>query len=197
MTIPIFPSLPGLAFPLDRAPQWSTVLQKSSSGKKSGLMLYSFPEYQWTLDVEVLRQFASYIEFTELMGFINTVAGQGNVFYFTDPDDCSVTNQPNGTGDGATTAFQLVRSLGGFAEPIQSINGTPTLYLNGTATGAFSLGATGIVTFSSAPGAGVALSWTGNYYWLCRLDSDNGVKFSKFANGRWAVKQISFTSEKQ
>jgi uncharacterized protein (TIGR02217 family) len=197
MTIPVFPALPGLAFPVDRKPASATVLQKTSSGKKSALQLYTFPEYQYTLDIEVLRQFASFTEWATFVGFVNSLQGQGNVFYFDDPDDDSVADQATGTGDGTTTAFQLVRTIGGFAEPIQSINGTPTIMLDGTPTAAFTLGNTGIVTFASAPGAGVAITWTGNYYWLCRLDADDAVKFSKFASGRWSVKQISFTTEKQ
>ena len=197
MTIPVFPSLPGLAFPVDRTPNSATVLQKSSSGKKSALQLYSFPEYQYTLDIELLRQFSSHTEFDTFLGFINSLGGQGNVFYFTDPDDSSVTDQPNGTGDGSTKAFQLVRNKGGFAEPVQSVNGTPIIKLDGTPTVDFTLGATGIVTFGSAPGDGIVITWTGNYYWLCRLDSDNGVKISKFMNGMWEAKQIDFTTEKQ
>jgi uncharacterized protein (TIGR02217 family) len=197
MAIPVFPALPGLAFPVGRKPSSATVLHKTSSGKKSALQLYTFPEYQYTLDIEVLRQFSSLTEFATFLGFINGLRGQGGVFYFTDPDDSQVTLQANGSGDGVTTQFQLVRALGGFSEPVQSVNGTPTIYLNGVATAAFTLGATGIVTFATPPASGAAIAWSGNYYWLCRLDADDGIKLSKFANGRWEAKQISFTTEKQ
>lgn len=42
----------------------------------------------------------------------------GGLFQFVDPNDNAVVAQPVATGDGGTTVFQLVRTFGGFTEPV-------------------------------------------------------------------------------
>ncbi len=195
MTIPVFPTLPGKGWPVGRSNVWSTIVQKSQSGKKSAIQLYTWPEYQYSLSFRPLRTAAATPEYQTLLGFVNSLAGQGSVFYFTDPDDSVATAQGFGTGDGATTAFQLGRTLGGYWEPIQSPNTITAIDVAGTPTAAYTLGAKGVVTFTSAPTAGAALTWTGTYYWLCRLDADNS-DFSKIVQGRYELKKLSFTTEK-
>ncbi|HEX9391473.1 MAG TPA: fibronectin type III domain-containing protein [Usitatibacteraceae bacterium] len=41
-----------------------------------------------------------------------------------------VAAEPFGTGDGATAAFQLKRTIAGYIEPILSVSGTPLIYKN-------------------------------------------------------------------
>ena len=52
------------------------------------------------------------------MGFFLQLQGQFGTFLYTDPDDNAVTGQAFATGDGATTSFTMMRSLGGFLEPV-------------------------------------------------------------------------------
>ena len=75
------------------------------------------------------------------------------------------TDQIIGTGDGATTAFQLVKRYTSGAQSwtrsiAKPVAGTVTIALNGTPQpSGWSVGATtGLVTFSAAPGAGIAIT---------------------------------------
>jgi uncharacterized protein (TIGR02217 family) len=107
-----------------------------------------------------------------------------------------------GTGDGVTTVFQLVRSFGGFVEPVFALSGTPTIKVAGTGVGSFSVDNYGNVTFASAPANGAALTWTGQFLYYCRFDSDELEIEQMMAasaaggGGLHTVKKITFTTEK-
>lgn len=197
MSVPDFPSLPNsIGWPLTRAPIWSNMRQTSVSGKTTRIQLYTFPRYRWTATFPVLLAAAGLEQFQTLMGFINSVASGALPFYYTDAYDNAVTAQSFGTGDGTTTAFQLVRTFGGYVEPVQSVTGTPTIAINGTPTASFTLGDTGIVTFGSAPANGTALTWTGSYKWLCTLDADSSEFSETMSTYFELTDKLSFTSEK-
>ena len=126
-----FPSLPGLDIALSRdIGNFSTVTQESVTGKKTFFPTITQPRYTYTLDVNALWAGAidtgmGAASLQALVGFYNQCYGSALSFQFTDPDDGAVSAQPFGTGDGATTAFQLVRGLGGFVESVYAPTGTP------------------------------------------------------------------------
>ncbi len=202
MAYPVFPTLPGLAYSVKRTPTWRTRIQELVSGKEVRVPDFVFPRYLYELTFDFLRessfQGASYSEQDTLLGFFNTASGAAGTIAFSDPDDNSVTGQNFGTGDGSTTAFQLVRSYGGFSEPVQTLNGNPSVYVNGTLQTLgtnYTLGSTGIVTFASAPSSGAALTWTGSYYWAARFNDDK-LDFEKFMNALWELKSLKLYSVK-
>jgi len=51
----------------------------------------------------------------------------------------------------------------------------------------YTLGSTGIVTFTSAPPLNSLLLWSGNFYYRCAFDED-GIEFAKFMNQWWTAK---------
>ena len=61
--------------------------------------------------------------------------GQYDSFLFASPADNAVTAENFGMGNGSTVAFQLTRAYGvggfTFAEPVQNLNGVPSIYVNG------------------------------------------------------------------
>jgi uncharacterized protein (TIGR02217 family) len=195
MTLPTFPTLIGLTFPYKVTPMWSTIHQLSVSGKDSAVQLWTYPRRKYELSYDMLRSDVVNVELQTLIGFFNKVGGSAKAFHFTDPDDSSVTAQPLGVGDGVTTAFQLVRSFGGFTEPVFGPSGTPTVYVNGTPTTLLTISATGLVTFTTAPAAAAVLTWTGTYDWLCRFDDDSN-DFEKFMSQLWQLGKITFTTIK-
>ncbi len=197
MSNSVFPSLPGLGWSVIKSPQFKTIAQKSVSGKEVRQALMSYPLWEFTLTFSVLRGANGYTEMQTLAGFFLEMLGMFDTWLFDDPSDDSVTAQSFGTGDGTTTAFQLTRGMGGFAEPIQNINGTPSIYINGVlqASG-YTIGSTGIVTFSPAPAAAAALTWTGNFYFRCRFTLDL-AEFDQFAKNLWQLKKLTFVSVKQ
>src|SRR5271168_1532617 len=149
MTIPVFPSLIGLSWPVKRVPLFYTIRQPSQSGKETTIRQWLYPKYQYELTFDYL----SAADWQNLEGLFCSVGGIAGVFYFNDAADNAVSAQQFGTGDGSTTAFQLVRTLGGFIMPVQSPNGAIQVYDNGSLVSSsnYAIGSTGIVTFTTAP----------------------------------------------
>lgn len=195
MTVPVFPSLPGLAWPVTRTQQFNNARNTAISGARTVYPLQIVPRHVWSIDIEFLRSNSAFLKLQTLVGFYNSLNGGAYPFAFTDPDDNEVTAQEFGEGDGTTTAFQLVRSYGGFTEPVYLPTGTPQIYVAGVlqSTG-YTIGATGVVTFTSAPVSGAALTWTGTFDWLCRFDADK-QDFSNFMKFLWEAKSLQFSSE--
>lgn len=191
------PTLPGFRYPVKRRPLWSGKVQTALSGKETRLSYWSFPRYRYTIGYEVLRSDSSNAELAALIGFYNARQGQFDDWLFNDPDDNSVTLQQFGVGDGVTTSFQLVRAFGGFTEPVTALNapGGVPIYANGVATGGVSVTASGLVTFTNAPAAGVLLSATFAYYWRVRFD-DIDLTLDKLMGGLWQSGDIAFTTTK-
>ncbi len=65
------------------------------------------------------------------MGLYIQCQGQSGTFLYTDPTDNSATNQAIATGDGSTTVFTFVRTLGGATEPASWVTSVANVYLNG------------------------------------------------------------------
>src|SRR6266853_1952480 len=96
----IFPSLPGLAWSVTKAPRFATRIQRAVSGR----------------------------ELRTLAGFFLQQQGAFQQFLFDDPTDGTVTGQAIGTGDSSANVFQLVRSMGGCAEPMTAPNTVSAVY---------------------------------------------------------------------
>ena len=195
MSNAVFPALPGLGWSVTKTPRFKTSVQQASSGKEIRLALMSYPIWEFTLTFEVLRGANGFSEIQTLMGFFLARLGMYDSFLFDDPSDDTATNSAFGTGDGTTTAFQLTRSMGGFAEPIQNLNSAPSIYINGSLTTAYTLGSTGIITFTTAPASGAVLTWSGTFYFRCRF-LDDVAEFEQFALNLWQLKKIQFQSVK-
>lgn len=197
MSDAVFPSLPGLKWNVKRANLWKTLKQESVSGKEMSVALMTYPNRRYSLAYEVLRAGAE-AELQTLEGFFNLRQGSHDTFLYSDPDDSAVTDQSFGTGDGSTTVFYLARTRGGFTEPVQALNGAPTIKVAGVtkATPAdYSVSATGVVTFTSAPANGAALTWTGAYYWRCKFLQD-AAEFDQFLQDLWQLQRIEFRTVK-
>jgi uncharacterized protein (TIGR02217 family) len=198
MSNAVFPALPGLTFNITKSPTWSTKVQRSAGGKELRAAFYSSPIWRWVLQYEMLRSNAAagFTELQTLAGFFNARQGMFDSFLFADPDDSAVTAESFGTGDGATTTFQLKRAYGGFVENVYDLNGAPSIYKTAVLqSSGYSVSASGLVTFTTAPANAVALTWTGSFYWRVRFDQD-AADFNKFMNQLWDLKQLAFVSVK-
>lgn len=244
MTFPAFPKLPGLEFPVTRAPKAKTLNQVAISGRQTDQPLWNAPLYDYEVSFSLLRSIQAYREWQLLEDFWKTVKFIPPCrFTFDDPNDDSVTAQPTGTGDGTTQSFQLVRTLYSFTEPVLvpvcgpnapaaaadygncTVAPGPTLdYGNCTvaptadiddgycstlqvfeassgpeptvlAPWSFANGSAqasgGVVVISPAPGNNVALSWTGDFLWLCRFSADT-LSFANFMYQFFSLKKCAF-----
>ena len=132
-----------------------------------------------------------------LMGFFLQLQGQFGTFLYIDPDDNSVTNQGIGIGDGTTTAFTLVRALGGFAEPVGWVTAVSHVYLNGTpqSAGSYSVTAPNTLTLTTPPGAGVVVTADFSFAFQCRF-LDDQMEFEEFMSNLWKLESLKFRSVK-
>jgi uncharacterized protein (TIGR02217 family) len=198
MSNTLYPVMPGLKWPVKRAPIWKTNIQESTSGREYRTRMMLYPRYKYALAYDFLRDTVAFNEFRPLMGLFNQMGGNFDTFLFDDLDDDTVTAQAFGVGDATTRTFQLVRTLGGFAEPVYDTNSTPLIYLNGvlkTVTTDYTINSTGGVTFTTAPGAGVAITWTGTYYWRCRFVNEQ-AEFDKFMKQLWQIGTVEMITVK-
>jgi hypothetical protein len=118
MTLPIFPTLVGLSEVIKRTPKWSTTRQESVSGRRTDLALWSYPRWDYELTYNFLRADVTHLEFQTLAGFYNIIKSGPGLFQFNDIQDNLVINQVFGSGNGSNTSYQLVRTMGGFTEPV-------------------------------------------------------------------------------
>ena len=168
------------------------------SGRRTILPFRSVPRWNWEIPIEFLRStawgIAGFAELETLLGFYNAQVMSGMAFIYQDTEDNAAVNAPFGVGDGVTTSFQLVRPYGGFSEPVYAPTGTLVINVAGVATGAYTLGATGIVTFSVPPAVGASLTWSGPFSWICRFDEDT-IEVSRFMQGLSSVTALKFSNE--
>lgn len=178
MSSAVFPVLPGLAWDRRRSPQWSTLVQKAVSGRETRAALWQYPLYQWELTYEFLRADATHAELQTLVGFFNARRGAFESFLYEDPADNAATGQTLGLGDGATRDFPLARTQGGFTQPVDALKALGAVYLAGSPASSFSVSGT-VITFDTAPGAGVAVTADFSFYWRVRFSEDT-AEFSEF-----------------
>ena len=201
-TPPTFPNLIGQGWSVHKRPTFSTRVAGHVSGREVRDPLYAHTLYEYELVFNALTSSASDFatlganSLQELMGFFLTMQGQYGTFLYDDPGDNAVTTQALGTGDGTTTNFTFVRTLGGFSESVGWVTGTPTIYLDGAAqTRGYTITPPNIVTFSSAPASGVAVTADFTYAFQCRF-LDDAMDFENLAQNLWAVKVVKFRSVK-
>ena len=121
-----FPLLAGQDISFTKKPTFSTIVAPHVSGREVRDALYQNPIWEFEVSFNALDSSPGNIygggvgsqSLQVLMGLFLQCQGQFGTFVFYDPSDYAVAAQGFGTGDGATTTFQLLRSLGGFAEAV-------------------------------------------------------------------------------
>lgn len=203
MSNSVFPNLIGEEWDIKRSQIWGgTTVQESVAGKRYSVQNWSSPRYQWQLSFSYLDSAPSIGDLQTLMGFFDKLGGRYDTFLYTDKDDNSVTGQGIGTGDGATTNFQLVRSWGGYVAPVLAPNNVSKVYLGGVVQGSstytvnnWGSSAPGVVNFTVAPSSSVAVSADMTYYFPCRFDDDQ-LTYNNFMSLLYENKGVKFSSEK-
>lgn len=95
-----------------------------------------------------------------------------------------IRNSGNGYSSAPAISFVGGGGSGATATAIMA----PVLYLNGVSTAAFTRNATGMITFTSAPGSTVQITTDVAYYWRCRFDEDS-LELSNNYNGFFSCKK--------
>ena len=139
----------------------------------------------------------AWTELQTIAGFYNLLNGSAYAFSYPDDTDNAVTSQLFGIADGVSASYQLVRTFGGFSEPVYLPTGTPLIYDNGTlktVTTDYTISATGVVTFTYTPTVTHPLTWTGTFNWLVRFDTDS-IDFEEIYSQFWRAKSVTFSNE--
>lgn len=199
--IGVLPLLIGQGWSVTKTPTFQTRIQRAASGRELRTLDYPYPLWQFALTYDVLRDAAPpQSDLRTLMGFVMACQGAFGTFLYDDPTDDEVEGQPIGIGNGATTVFQLQRTVigavVGFIEPVTAPNTVSMVYLNGIrqAPPAWSVDpATGLITFAAAPDAGSAITADFSYYFRCRLTRD-AYNFNNFMYRLWSLKKLDFIS---
>lgn len=102
------------------------------------------------------------------------------------------------TGDGVSRVFQLARQIDQGTDIPDDIVSS-VVFVNGTANANVTTTENGVVTFSSAPGAGAVLSWQGQFRYRCRFTEDSVQDLARVSKNPhswlWSASSIEFESE--
>lgn len=192
MSNALYPTLAGLMWDITKTPIFNTVIQRAADLSELRASYASEPVYDITLKYDILRDDAVYNEFRTLLGFYNARQGAFDSFLYLDPDDSVALLQGFGTGDASTTQFQLARAVGNSSASVGNIAPGLTVQINGTPTVAYTIDSKGLVTFTTAPGSGAALTWSGAYYMRCRFKTeDSPITFNQFMSKLWETGTVA------
>lgn len=199
----VYPVLPGWTFSVFKEPQFKTKTQRSVSGREQRLSFQPIPLWLFKLKYDFLRDKndtrqgvwgTTLDELRTIMGFFLKQQGSLNSFLFDDPTDNNVVRQGLGVSDGIATTVQLIRSMGGFNEPIIAPKLVTHVYRNGTDFADWTVNyGTGIVTFNSPPPANQAISADFSYYFLVRF-ADDVESFEYFSYQLWSLQEVKLQS---
>lgn len=160
--------------------EWSTDIFSTQSGAETRNQNRAHARGRW--DVGLVNKTETYTR--TLLHFFHAVAkGKANSFRFVNLVNADewAYDQPIGTGDASDTTFQLIKRYSSGGQTYDKTiylptAGTVTVKLNGTLTTAFTVNtSTGVITFSVAPGLGVAITASYEHALHCRLDVDHFV----------------------
>jgi hypothetical protein len=212
MSLPVFPTLPGLTWPILKSSEFATLSQPSPNFFETRIKQAKNPRWHWGMSFDVLRDTTTLTEYRQLQGLVLSMAGQFDDFLYSDPSDNAVgpaliSAAPNTAAqlqvvnDGLGNYYSPVqRNFGGlFLEDITDLNGAITVYDNAVLkTGGgvdYTLAGPGLAIAGSAF-EGMYLQWgaapTGpvtaqfNFYFRCHFEEDT-QDFEQFLSQMWTV----------
>jgi hypothetical protein len=185
MSSPIYPTAKGLTWDTVKRTLWNTLVEQTASGAEFRTGTMQYPIYEFDLVYSYLAQ----TDVDNIIGLYNKSSGGLSPFYFDSRNDDNIPAASPvafGIGDGSNKVFTLLKSQGGFFEPVGGTTnnwGTNpavnnVIYDNGTPVSAAAYSASDggygpVITFTAAPANTHVLTWTGFYYYLCRFKDDN------------------------
>lgn len=124
----------------------------------------------------------------QLKAFFFDRRGDFKVWLLKDWSDFSGVLEPISAGTGALTTFQIVKTYTAGSNPyVRTIrhikSGTLSVYVNGvlqTPTTHYTVSATGLITFVSAPGSGLVVTASYEFYVPVRFEGDRYVSIVNY-----------------
>ena len=195
-----FPTLMGQGWSVHKKPRFDTRVAVHGTGREGRARKYYLPLWDFELTFDGLDMTAAGIygslgplSMQTLAGFFEQMLGRYNDFLYVDPSDSVVVGGSLGVGDGTTTAFTIVRNLGGFVEPVGYVVSMSAVYLNGVSVGGWTASEPNTLTFAAPPPAGASVTADFTFAFVCRF-SDDVEDFEEFMSTLSAVKSLKFQS---
>jgi len=202
----VFPTnIQGLTWEGSRSVTFVTNFNDSITGKPSTSTYTQYPTIEWDLNYELLNQAAAQDDLKKIVGLFNQQQGQATWFLYVDPAFNSVVQEVFFVGNNVTKQAQLTaqyRIAGGpgIPEMIQALQNPSAVVLRDITAGVnlvqgtdYTIGATGIITFTSAPALNHQIAWSGNFYYICKFVSDD-LNPDQFMQQFWSLQSIKFRS---
>lgn len=188
MTIPDYRLPPHIEAGSQFSPTWNNVIQEAIAGNEQRFGKWTKCRGVGNVAYGLLTTSPTYDDdFRAIMAIYRAHIGSLYPFRFRDWTDYTATDENFGTGDGVTTAFQIIKTYdpglillnttGGrtYVREIFLFASAPVIKVDGvtkTVTTDYTISASGLVTFTSAPANDKAITWTGEFDVPVRIDGD-------------------------
>jgi uncharacterized protein (TIGR02217 family) len=176
-----------IAFWCDGGPNFMTQISEALSGFEQRNQIWTQPRSKYDIS-SALRTSAEYLDASYSVNLVRDFfyATKGRLHGFRLKDFTDYKDDGGGTlgtGNGSTTAFQMsklyvkgaLNTTRQIKKPVSSP--APSIFINSvlkTAGSDYSIDfTTGIVTFTSPPGNGLGITWTGQFDVPVRFDTDS------------------------
>lgn len=179
-----------IAYGAQGGPQYSTAVVAMASGYEQRNQNWAASRGSWNVASGLKTQ----TQLNTLIQFFRGRKGRAFGFRFKDWSDYQATGQAIGTGNSTNRVFQLSKSYtSGPSTEIRTITkpvaGTVKPYLAGVLqTSGWSIDTTtGLLTFTTAPGVGVAVTADFEFDVPVRFDTDQmSVSLEQYNLGQWS-----------
>ena len=196
------PLAPGLTWNVHVAPKFNTRVAGHVSGREIRTAWQQYAIYEFTLSFDLLRGDA-HQEIQTLMGFFLARQGQYDTFLLDlgavtqNVADSYVTLGVQGVGNGVSTVFPLMRTVGEALEPVGYVFSADLadVYVAGVLQDPMSYTFTSpnILIFNTAPTSGSQITASFRYYFVCRFAAD-AQEFEEFMANLWTLHELKLTS---
>ncbi len=188
MTFPAYRLPPDIESGATGGPEFMTVIQEAISGQEQRIRVWAKCRAKYDIGYSILNSDDATGNYRAVYHLFYGHLGRLYPFRFKDWNDYSATNANFGTGDGSDTTFQLSKTYDPslillnaagtrtYTREIYLLANTPVIKVNNvtkTVATDYNISATGLVTFTSAPTNGHALTWTGEFDIPVRFDIDH------------------------
>jgi uncharacterized protein (TIGR02217 family) len=197
-----FPLSPGLTWSVHVAPKFNTRVASHVSGREIRSAWQQFAIYDLTLSFDFLRGDSTQ-EIETLMGFFMARQGQYDTFLLDlgavtqNSADSYVTMGAQGTGDGVSTVYTLLRTVGEAEEPVGYVFTADftAVYVAGTLQDpdSYTFASPNTLTFNTAPANGAQITASFRYYFICRFPADT-QDFEEFMANLWSLHELKLTT---
>lgn len=169
-------------------PEFATVIQESVSGQEQRIKVWAKCRAKYDIAYSILNSEDPVGNYKAVLALFYAHNGRFRPFRFKDWGDYQASNVWFGEGTGSQKEFQLSKTydpseilLGEigtyfYTREIYLLATAPVIRVNGvtqTVTTHYSISATGMVTFVTAPPNGHVLAWDGEFDIPVRFDTDH------------------------